>query len=276
MPTPIQTIYRRRGLLPPAASVIALALIVTALMRVAAAQPHAAPRVEKRAAPGHPMQYFVSPPDNWQPNRDWPVLVVITDAYRRFRDTAEVFATARGGAPFVIVTPLVLSGGGTAQQHMADFDYDQAAWERAATDGNCAFDAGGLTAVLADVRQRYHAEAKVFMTGWEAGGHVVLSQLLNEPERLRGVVVVTPNFQSRCVSDAPARHDPAAMAVPVRNLVGSNDTTAARGPLGGQWGAFENVARGRGFTDLKVMPLPGRGHGSLATDVFDVLTSWIR
>jgi dienelactone hydrolase len=159
---------------------------------------------------------------------------------------------------------------------MDDFDYDQAAWDRAAKDGNCAFDTAGLTAVLADARERYHIESRVFMTGWEAGGHVVLAQLLNEPERLRGVVVVTPNFQGRCVTEPAARHDAAAMRVPVRNLVGGNDDLGARGPISAQWGAFGNLARTRGFADLQMMSLPGRGHGSLAPDVVNVVASWIR
>ena len=85
------------------------------------------PRVERLAETGHPMRYVASPPDDWKPDREWPVLVVITDAYRAFEETTRVFAKARGAAPFVIVTPLVLSGGGTAQQHMTDFDYDRAA-----------------------------------------------------------------------------------------------------------------------------------------------------
>lgn len=256
-------------------------LFTTVVLSVAAlvpTGPHSqnAARVEKHAAPGHPMHYFASPPDNWKADRDWPVLVVITDAAREFEETTRVFANARGAAPFVVVTPLVLSGGGTAQQHMDAFDYDRAAWDRAAKDGNCAFDADGLTAVLADVRQRYHTESKVFMTGWEAGGHVVLSQVLNAPERLRGAVVVTPNFQSRCVIEPPARHDAAAMRVPIRNLVGSNDELAVHGPIGAQWGAFETLARARGFTDLTMTTLPGRGHGSLAPEVFGAVATMNR
>ena len=256
------------------AAVQIVSLVVSAVVLVVA-QSQDATRVEKHAAAGHPMHYFASPPDNWRADREWPVLVIMTDAYRAFEETTKVFAKARGASPFVLVTPLVLGGGGTAQQHMSEFDYDQTAWDRAAKDGNCAFDAAGLTAVLADARQRFHTESKVFMTGWEAGGHVVLSQVLNEPERLRGAVVVTPNFQGRCVTEPPARHDAAAMRVPVRNLTGSNDPMAARGPISGQWGAFEQLARARGFTDLQMSTLAGRGHGSLAPDVFEVLVSWI-
>ena len=235
----------------------------------------AVPKVERRVAPGHPMHYFVSLPDGWTSDRQWPVLVVITDAYREFEKVTGEFATARGSLPFVIVTPLVLSGGGTAQQHREDFDYDQAAWDRAERDGNCAFDADGLAAVLSDVRQRYHTEAKAYMTGWEAGGHVVLSQVLDFPERLRGVVVVTPNFIDRCVSQQPARHDAAAMRVPIRELAGSLDTLATQGPLGGQWRNFETLARTRGLTDITSITLAGRGHGALAPDVFDALKAML-
>ncbi|TAK16102.1 MAG: hypothetical protein EPO35_05995 [Acidobacteria bacterium] len=232
------------------------------------------PPAEKRTPPNHPIHYLVSTPQGWTPDRVWPVLVVITDAERQFEATADVFEQARGSRPFVIVTPLVLGGGGTAQQHLTDFDYGTAAWDRAAKDGNCRFDDDGLTAVLADVRARYHTEDKAFITGWEAGGHVVLSQALNHPERYRGAVVVTPNYLGRCVTEPPAAHDASAMRLPIRDLVGTLDTLA-QGPIGGQWRTFENLARSRGFTDLQLMSLPGRGHGALAADVFETLASWL-
>lgn len=246
------------------------ALAVAAVPIISAPQQDT-PVVEKRTAPEHPMHYFVSQPQGWTPNRVWPVLVVITDADRQFESTAGVFANARGSRPFVIVTPLVLSGGGTAQQHMTDFDYDRATWDLAAKDGNCKFDEDGLTAVLADVRRRFHTDARVFITGWEAGGHVVLSQALNNPERYRGAVAVTPNFQQRCVAEPPAAHNATATRLPIRNLVGTLDQLA-QGPIGGQWRAFESLARARGFTDLSLISVPGRGHGALAADVFEALT----
>lgn len=228
-------------------------------------------RVEERTAATHPMHYFVSLPDGWTSAREWPVLVVIPDAYREFAATTSAFATARGALPFVIVTPMVLSGGGPAQQHVTDFDYESAAWDRAARDGNCGFDADGLSAVLTDVRQRYRTEPKAFITGWEAGGHVVLAQVLNNPERFRGAVVVTPNFQGRCVSRASPGRGNAATQVPIRELNGSLDTRSMAGPIHDQWMAFEQLARARGFTDIRTIVLPGRDHGALAADVFGTL-----
>ena len=113
------------------------------------------------------------------------------------------------------------------------------------------------------------------ITGWEAGGHVVLSQALNHPEQLRAADAVTPSSQGRCVDNPPARHDSDALAFPIRELVGSLDAMAARGPIAGQWTTFESLARSRGFTDLKAISLAGRGHGALASDVFEVLAPMV-
>ena len=238
-----------------------------------------APRpIEARTAPGHPMHYLVSLPAGWTAQRQWPVVVVIPDAERHFEEATREFSAVRGDRPFVLVTPLVLGGGGTAQQHMDDFDYSQDVWARIATDGNCKFDEDGLTAVLNDVRQRFHTDDKVFMTGWEAGGHVVLAQLLNHPERLRGVAVATPNYAGRCVDDSPPAHDRAMLAMPVRMFHGSLDVSGAgRGtPLNSQWMRFDAVARSRGYTDLADVEAPNRGHGSLSAEVMAWIATLIK
>ena len=202
---------------------VAVALLANA--RLALGQGPSAP-IEERTASSHPMRYWVALPAGWESARQWPVVVVIPDAYRHFEEATRDFAAARGNLPFVVVTPLVLGGGGTAQQHMDDFDYGQEVWARIATEGNCKFDEDGLTAVLVDVRQRFHTQERVFLTGWEAGGHVVLAQLLNHPERLRAVGVATPNFAGRCVADGPAP-DERSRALPVRMFHGSLDVLGA-------------------------------------------------
>ena len=225
--------------------------------------------IEARTAAGHPMHYLVSLPIGWNSQRQWPAVVVIPDAYRHFEEATRDFSAARGDRPFVIVTPLVLGGGGTAQQHMDDFDYSQAVWARIATEGNCKFDEDGLSSVLSDVHQRFHTDDKVFMTGWEAGGHVVLAQLLNHPERIRAVAVSTPNFAGRCVNDLVPARDPVNLGIPVRMFHGSLDSagTAQGTPLNSQWRRFDALARSRGYTDLRDVEAPNRGHGSLSEEV---------
>ncbi len=226
-------------------------------------------RIEARTASGHPMHYLVALPAGWDAAREWPAVIVIPDAYRHFEEATREFAAARGALPFVIVTPLVLGGGGSAQQHLGDFDYAPEVWARIAADGNCKFDEDGMTAVLADVRRRYHTEDRVFLTGWEAGGHVVLAQLLNHPERLRAVAVATPNFAGRCVGDSAPPSAARTLSLPVRMFHGSLDALGAGPgtPLGSQWDRFSAVARSRGFTDLADSVAPNRPHGSLSAEV---------
>lgn len=212
------------------------------------------------------MHYLASRPSRWSPDRSWPAIVVITDAYRNFDSTAALFAATPAAERFVIVVPLVLSGGGPAQLHQDDFDYDPAAWARAGTEGNCGFDEHGLQAMIEDLRRRDHV-TRLFITGWEAGGHVVLSQVLNHPERWDGAAVATPNFIGRCVNDgatpAPDRD------VPMRMFHGSADslTDGRTNPLPHQWVVFDSLARKRGFTNLAQVEVPEGQHGPLAAAI---------
>ena len=245
-------------------------LLITciAAARATAQQPGPPPGIIERAATMHPMHYFISLPPGWNAQRTWPVLVVIPDAEREFRKTAESFAAARGSTPFVIVVPMVLGGGGTAQQHKSNFDYPDSVWRVADRVGYCDFDEDGMTAVLDDVRRLYHTDSKIFLAGWEAGGHVVIPQLLRHPERIRAVAVVTPNFLARCLTPAVRRLTDAESQIPVRVFGGSNDPAWKSGsPLAVQSARFDSLARARGFMNVRDSLLRNRGHGALATDV---------
>jgi dienelactone hydrolase len=201
--------------------------------------------------------------------------VVITDAYREFEATARTFAAVRGSRPFIVAVPLVLSGGPSASQHMTDFDYGRVEWAYADSVGTCRFDDDGLAALIRDVQQRDNGEDRVFLTGWESGGHVVLAQVLERPERLRAAVAVTPNFQGRCVSSNRAAPE-AIASLPVRIFHGADDPGWAPGqPLYGQWFRLDTVARARGFTDVRDTSIAQRGHGSLAMDVLNYISTLV-
>lgn len=261
------------------AILLELAAAATSLPNVAAAQAAGArATVTEQKVSGSPMHYFVSPPDGWTRDREWPVVVVVTDAYREFQAAAQAFADARGSRPFIIVVPLVLSGGASAQAHMTEFDYTAADWAAAAREGNCKFDEDGMTAVLADVRERYHGAPRVFMTGWEAGGHVVLSQLFNHPERVSGIVAATPNYQARCVAGG-ASASGESVTIPIRGFHGSNDSawgSADRPYLVDQWQRADSMARAHGFTNVKDTVIQGEGHGPMPAAVLDFFSRFIK
>lgn len=239
-----------------------------AAARLSAQQPVPSQGVIERTATAHPIHYFVSLPAGWNARQTWPVIVVIPDADREFRKTADTFAAARASTPFVIVVPMILGGGGTAQQHKDSFDYSESTWSTADRVGYCSFDEDGLTAVLDDVRRLYHTESKIFLTGWEAGGHVVVPQLFAHPERLRAVAIVTPNFLGRCVTPARRTLTIAESRIPVRVFGGDKDPAwASTSPLFIQSARFDSLARARGFTSVSDSLIRSGGHGALAGDV---------
>jgi hypothetical protein len=247
---------------------VLLSISCLAAGRLDAQQPTASSGIIERTATAHPMHYFVSLPSGWNAQRTWPVIVVIPDADREFQKTAATFAAARGSTPFVIVVPMILGGGGTAQQHKDSFDYSHNAWSVADKVGYCGFDEDGLTAVLDDVLRRYHTDSKIFLTGWEAGGHVVVPQLFAHPERIRAVAIVTPNFLGRCVTPATRRLTAAESMIPVRVFGGGSDPAwTSPSPLVVQSAHFDSLARARGFRSVSDSVVANRGHGSLAGDV---------
>ncbi len=230
--------------------------------------------IVERTATAHPMHYFVSLPSDWNKLRSWPVIVVIPDAEREFRKTASTFAAASGSQHFVIVVPMVLGGGGTAQQHKNDFDYPDSVWRIADRTGTCDFDEDGISAVLDDVDRLYRTDPRIFLTGWEAGGHVVIPQLLRHPERIRAVVVTTPNFQGRCVVPATRSLTNAESRIPVRVFGGDKDPAwTGTSPLVIQSARFDSLAKVRGFRNVSDSLIKNGGHGALAANVVGYFAS---
>src|SRR6266550_7507956 len=121
-----------------------------------------------------------------------------------------------------------------------------------------------------DVRRLYHTDSKIFLTGWEAGGHVVIPQLLRHPQRIRAVAVVTPNFLGRCVTPAARKLTDAESQIPVRVFRGDKDPAwTSISPLFTQSARFDSLARTRGFRNVSDSLIRNRGHGALAPDVVD-------
>jgi len=248
-------------------------LAATAVLGIQAS----APQVQLKTASAHPMQYYLSLPDGWSPNRKWPTLVVIEGANRDFQQTAQAFVTERKSRPFIIVVPLVLTAGGSAQQHKTDFPYSDSVWSAATQEGNCRFDEDGISAVLADVRRLYSAEDRDFLTGWEAGGHVVWAQVLQHPERWRGVAIVSPNFQARCVDDQRISSDTTRSTLSVTVLHG--DSTAGWGPgqfLPTQFERARSLAAAHGFAQPREIAVAPYHHGPLAHEVLQLFSALLR
>lgn len=245
------------------------AVLGTERADAATAPASAAPAVIlSRTASAHPMQYLLSRPAHWDAAHTWPVVVIIADARREYRAALQEFVSARGERPYVLVCPVTLTSGGDAHRIRELFSYPDSAWARASRDGDCTFDRDGLTAVLADVQRLDHGDARVFMTGLEAAGHVEWAEVLLHPERLRAVTFTTPNYIGRCVEEAALKPDPAAAKLALRVYSGDRDTLwSPKYPFRSQWSRGRALAENRGVNDISEALVPGASHDYFASQV---------
>src|SRR4029077_7964926 len=118
----------------------------------------------------------------------------------------------------ILVAPEVLSSGGARSRTADRYAYTPAEWDSLQHVDDFAFEDAGLAAVLADVQHQWHGEPKAFLTGWEAGGHTVWAQAFRRPERWRGVVPVTTNYQRRGLDSATFSRAPERASLPIQPL----------------------------------------------------------
>ena len=66
-------------------------------------------------------------------------MVVIESANRDFLDAASAFAGARHDRPFILVTPLVVTNGGTGYRNVPTYHYSDSVWDSIQNTGGDAF-----------------------------------------------------------------------------------------------------------------------------------------
>jgi len=220
-----------------------------------------------RTATTHPIQYYLSLPDGWTKAKRWPVVVVIESADRDFVAAANAFAQARQGRPFILVTPLVVTNGGSGYRSVPTYHYSTDVWDKIQTDA-FKFDFDGITAIMQDVVKQYGGEEKYFITGFEAGGHTVWGILLNHPEVVRGAAVVCPNYAGRWVNEQNISSATERTQLPIRNFVGSKDELCSVGhPIYLQLQRAISVANGHGYKNVSLTTVEAKGHERLAEEV---------
>lgn len=224
-------------------------------------------RLQLRTASSHPIEYYLSLPQDWTPARKWPVVVVIESANKEFEATARIFVQARRNKPFILVVPLVTTNGGTRYREATTYHYSEATWKQIA-DGRCRFDQEGIAAVIQDVQKAYSGEDRYFFTGWEAAGHTMWATIFQHPEALRAAALVCPNYQGRCMDEGGFSSSPARVSLPVKGFYGSGNPTCGPGrPIFSQWTEAAKVAAAHGYTSVSQVAVPAKDHTPLADEV---------
>ena len=223
-----------------------------------------------RTASRHPMQYYVSLPEGWTPDKKWTIVVTVTGGLKDFQTNAKLFAAARKNLPFILVTPVNLTnGGGSNLRNLPEYNYAPSVWDDVNKVGWCDFDLQGLDAVIADVQRLYNGREKCFIAGHSAGAHLTWMMILMRPEKLLGAATTGGNFKNRCitsVSNAPERVD-----LPVKGFLGETDE--ARVALAEQFNDANKLANANGYKHISFEVIKGRDHNPLPDEVLAYFNS---
>lgn len=228
-----------------------------------------------KTASNHFMKYYIALPDGWTKNKKWPVLISCEAAEKAFRENADRFVRARKGLPFIIVVPVITTNGNYGQHDPKVYPYTRKEWDAIDKMGTCAFDEQGLAQIIKDVRAQYAGDEKLYLTGFEAGTHLVWATTFQHPELLRAVVTVGGNYIGRCTGDQFS-NDPSRKDLPIHNLVGENDTFFGRKSKG--YYQYQNacaVARMHGFTNISETEVRAKGHEPLPEAVLSYFQAFL-
>jgi len=233
---------------------------------------------ELRTVRGQFMQYYISLPSGWTAGTRWPVVIALEDADKQFKKNTERFSTARGNKPFIIVVPFITTNGRQGQRDPAVYPYSPAAWDSIEKMTNCLFDMNGMKGIIRDVNENFGGTDKVFLTGFEAGTHLLWALVFQHPEWLYAAAPVAGNFINRCMDSSAFSTNSSREQLPVNNFTGSADKFfGVNGSNYYQYLEAKKIAEAHGFKNFTGTEVAGKDHVPLPDQVLDYFYSlWIK
>ncbi|MFQ5490462.1 MAG: PKD domain-containing protein [Phycisphaerae bacterium] len=173
-------------------------------------------QVRHLTEPLHGQEYLLYVPTNYQPDRQWALIVVCHGT--RWFDTAKRqigdWAKLAEERQFIVAAPRLQGVNGMITPAVPK----QLELQRR--------DARHILSCVGHIQGAYNiAPDKIFLTGWSAGNFAVLATGLNHPEVFRALAVLQGNFKEEYLSDVASRIDPYQ---PVYVLYGSTDVITGR------------------------------------------------
>src|SRR4030095_1375454 len=223
-----------------------------------------------KKASNHPMQYYVTLPDNWSSKSKWPVVIVVEAAEKQFKTNAERFITARKDISFIIVAPFITTNGQQGQRDPNIYPYSSVIWDTIDKISTCKFDIDGLQSIINDVKKDFSGSDKVFITGFEAGTHLVWAMIFQHPELLYAAAPVAGNYRARCIENHSFSKDDSRTQLPIKNFTGTDDKDfGLNGRFHNQYLEAKNLALSHGYKNISESEVPGKAHVPLPEEVLN-------
>jgi poly(3-hydroxybutyrate) depolymerase len=255
-----------------------LLLFISTIVIASSVSAQSAPDETKLlSATGHPMQYYVSLPKGWSASKKWPALVIFEAAEKEYKTNLERFVAARGDLPFILIAPIHTNNGNQGRRDPKLFPYSTETWDYIDKVGDCKFNEDGLKQVFTDCKKLFSTEDKFYLTGFEAGTHVLWSLVFHHPEYIKAAIPVAGNYRGRCVDVNAISSDSMKSIIPINALFGEQD--GVFGPsstLYGQWVEAKDLAIKNGYKEVTETIIKGKGHVPMPGEVLTQFSKLLR
>lgn len=210
----------------------------------------------------HDMCYYLSLPEGWSMDKEWPIVVAQEGAGSNFQGMNR--AAARDNKWFIVVTCCTFSNTNSLEGQAGKYPYTQEFLDKWA--GNrMAFDEPGLLAVMKEVRELYNGTEKICITGFSGGGILTWHMVFEHPDKVTAAVPACANFAgaSEISDDAEAKKK-----IIVHAFQGDKDKYK-ESMLDAQWEHARKTCEANGYENVKRDIIPG-GHIACHTQAREV------
>ena len=211
----------------------------------------------------HDMCYYLSLPEDWSMDKEWPIVVAQEGAGSNFQGMNR--AASKNNKWFIVITCCTFSNTNSLDGQAKKYPYPQEFLDK--WSGNrLAFDEPGLLAVMKEVRELYNGTEKICITGFSGGGILTWHMVFKHPDKVTAAVPACANF-----ANAPEISDDveAKKQIIVHAFQGDKDKYK-ESMLDGQWENARRLCEANGYENVKRDIIPG-GHiacHSQAREVF--------
>ncbi|MCB9894510.1 MAG: hypothetical protein H6839_08675 [Planctomycetes bacterium] len=200
----------------------------------------------------HDMCYYLSMPEGWTMDKEWPIVVAQEGAGSNFEGMNR--AAAKDNKWFIVITCCTFSNTNSLDGQAKKYPYPQEFLDK--WSGNrLEFDAPGLLAVMKEVRELYNGSENICITGYSGGGILTWHMVFKHPDKVVAAVPACANFAgaAEVSDDAEAKKK-----IIVHAYQGDKDGYK-ESMLDGQWEAAKKLADANGYEHVTRDIIPG-GH----------------
>jgi dienelactone hydrolase len=224
----------------------------------------------------HPIVGWLALPKNWKKNKSYPILVTVDGAGSNFLGACRASRSKRGSRPWIILAPCTFANTNALPERKYPWYEPKLLKSMGGFTTRFDWDAKGLEALLAVVRDRFGGEEKIVITGFSGGGNLCYGYTLLHPDKVRFAMPACANFAGLGANEGPRPKDGGP---PIWIYTGSADPHRewTHGKVGGvpgiepQTDRAIKVLRDKGYTSVKREMLAGVRHSALHAKVWQLI-----